>query len=66
MGEGPFVSAVRMGRVRDTLSRFYVIDEDDPSKRADALRKGFKRAFERLDTSYGSGSWAGENWVWAK
>ena len=66
MGDGPFVSAVRLGRVRDAFSRFYVIDEDNPTKRADALRKASKRALERLETSYGSGSWAGENWIWAK
>jgi len=66
MGDGPFVSAVRLSSVREAFSRFYVIDEDDSAKKADALRKAFKRALERLSPSYGSGSWAIENWIWSK
>jgi hypothetical protein len=66
MGDGPLVTAVRLGRVREAFSRFYVIDEDHPRKKADALRQAFKRALELLGSSYGSGSWAGENWIWAK
>ena len=65
-GDGPLVSAVRLRHVREAFARFYVTDEEELAKRAEAVRKAFKRALEQLGRHYASGSWAGEEWVWAK
>lgn len=62
----PEVRAVRADLVRTEFTSRYVTAQSDPLKRADAVRKQFDRALERAASSgqYGTGAWAGREWIW--
>ncbi|MCP1764992.1 MULTISPECIES: AAA family ATPase [Bradyrhizobium] len=62
----PEVRAARADLVRTEFTSRYVTAQIDPVKRADAVRKQFDRALERAASSgqYGTGAWAGREWIW--
>lgn len=62
----PEVMAVRADLLRSEFTARYVTAQADPLKRADAVRKQFDRALERAASSgqYGTGAWAGREWIW--
>jgi AAA domain len=61
----PEVKAAKVSDVRAEFDRFYVVDETDPTKVADAKRKAFRRALDKLPMSkFGAGSAEGFDWIW--
>jgi hypothetical protein len=62
----PEVRAVRTDLVRTEFTGRYVTAQPDPVKRADVVRKQFDRALERAASygQYGTGAWAGREWIW--
>ncbi len=61
----PHVKAAKVIDIRKEFDRFYVVDEADPIKAADAKRKAFKRALDKLSPSqFGAGSAEGADWIW--
>jgi len=41
-----------------------VIEDDDAKKVADAKRKAFNRALEKLPNDFGASEHNGEQWIW--
>lgn len=63
--DGPNVRAVRMSAVRSAFyARYATGDDDDPEKRAEAARKAFKRAIERIGTEFRSEQRGPDEWIW--
>jgi AAA domain len=64
--DAPEIMAVRVDLARTEFSARYVTAQDDPMKRADAVRKQFNRALEKALNSgkYASGAWGGREWIW--
>ena len=51
--------------MRAVFDKFYVVDDTDPKKVADAKRNGLNRALDKLPPGYGAGTWGGKQWVWS-
>ena len=61
----PQVRAAKVSDIRAEFDRRYIVDVADKVKAADAKRKAFKRALDRLSPAkFGAGSANGEDWVW--
>jgi hypothetical protein len=61
---GPSVRAATLRKVREQFNKRYVIEDDDAKKVADAKRKAFNRALEKLPQDFGAGEHDGEQWIW--
>jgi len=61
---GPRVRAVTARQVREQFTKRYVIEDDDAKKVADAKRKAFNRALEKLPNDFGASEHNGEQWIW--
>ena len=61
---GPSIRAATVRQVREQFTKRYVIEDDDAKKVADAKRKAFNRALEKLPQDFGAGEHNGEQWVW--
>jgi len=60
------IKAAKVGDVRKEFDRFYVVDDADPLKAAEAKRKAFKRALDNLPVpQFGCGSAEGADWIWS-
>jgi hypothetical protein len=61
---GPPVRAATLQKVREQFTKRYVIEDDDGKKVADAKRKAFNRALERLPADFSAGEHNGDQWIW--
>jgi AAA domain len=61
---GPTVRAATVRQVREQFAKRYVIEDDDAKKVADAKRKAFNRALERLPVDFSAGEHNGHQWIW--
>lgn len=63
--DGPNVRAVRMSAVRSAFfARYATGSDDEPEKRADAARKAFTRALEKVGTEFRSEQRGADEWIW--
>ena len=61
----PSVKGVKVVDLRQEFDKRYVVAEADTEAAADAKRKAFKRALDRLSPSlFGAGSSGGADWIW--
>jgi hypothetical protein len=61
---GPTVRAATLRKVREQFAKCYVIEDEDAKKVADAKRKAFNRALDKLTQDFGAGEHRGEQWIW--
>ena len=61
---GSSVRAATERHVREQFTKRYVIGDDDAKKVADAKRKAFNRALEKLPLDFGAGEHSGQQWIW--
>lgn len=64
-GDGPAVRAAKVTDVRAQFDRRYATGESDPKKRADAGRKAFGRALDRLAQQFPTCVQEDTEWVWS-
>jgi hypothetical protein len=60
----PLVRAATVRHVREQFTKRYVVEDDDPKKVADAKRKAFNRALERLHADFSAGESNSDQWIW--